>query len=226
MTLAPSKMRVAFVGPLACSISEPVLRKVAVPCEAVLTGEAGVVAEMASVDVIVTLEFTKAMGAAARRLRLVQVAGAGLDRTDRTAIPSEAALVNVYGHETAIAEYVLGAMLTLAREFVKLDRAMRRGEWLSRWAVGVDAPALWRELAGETLGIIGYCHIGRAVAKRAQAFDMTVLATRRRVQDGDPYATVRPTGFLTEMLSLSDFVVVTTPLTEETKGLIGGHSSA
>lgn len=221
MTPVRSKMRIAFVGPLACTFSEPVLKKVQVPCEAVLMDEAGVVAEMASVDVVVTLVFSKAMGEAARRLRLVQVPGAGLDRIDPAAIPSETVVANVYGHETGIAEYVIGAMLTLSREFLKVDRAMRRGEWLSSWAVGVDAPPLRRELAGKTLGIIGYGHIGQAVAKRAQAFDMTVLATRRSVQDTDPYATVRPPSFLNEMLGLSDFVVVTTPLTEETRGLIG-----
>jgi len=221
MTLASSKLRVAFVGPIACTLSESVLKKVAVPCEAVLTDESGVVAEMASVDVIVTLAFSKAMGDAARRLRLVQVPGAGLDRIDRTAIPGEAALANVYGHETGIAEYAVGAMLALSREFVRLDKAMRRGEWLSPWAIGVDPPAPWRELAGKTLGIVGYGRIGQAVAKRAQAFDMTILATRRNEHQRDPYAAVRPTSFLTEMLSLSDFVVVTAALTDETKGLIG-----
>ena len=76
MTLAPSKMRVAFVGPLACNISEPVLREVAVPYEVVLTDEADIVAKMVSVDAIVTLGFSKAMGEVARRLRLVQVPGA------------------------------------------------------------------------------------------------------------------------------------------------------
>ena len=51
---------------------------------------------------------------------------------------------------------------------------------------------------------------------------MTVLATRRSVQDGDPYAAVRSTGFLTDVLSLSDFVVVTAPLTEGTVRLDEG----
>jgi len=221
MILTPSKMRVAFVGPLTCTFSGSVVKKMSIACEAILTDEAAVLAEMASVDVIVTLAFNKAMGDTARRLRLVQVPGAGLDRIDRAAIPRDAALANVYGHEIGIAEYAIGAMLTLSREFVKLDKAMRGAEWLSQWAVGVDAPAPWRELAGKTLGIIGYGRIGQAVAKRARAFDMTVLATRRNAEDGDPFAAVRPPSFMTEMLSLSDFVVVTAPLTDETKGLIG-----
>ena len=214
-------MRVAFVGSFAWTFSEAVIKRVGDSCEALLSDEAGVFAELPSVEVIVTLAFDKAMGKAAKHLRLVQVPGAGLDRIDRGAIPAGAALANVYGHEVGIAEYAMGAMLTLSREFVKLDQAMRHGEWLSQWAIGVGAPPLWRELAGKTLGIVGYGHIGQALAKRAQAFDMNVLATRRSVGQVDPYATVRPSSFLHEMLGLSDFVVVTAPLTEETNGLIG-----
>ena len=57
----------------------------------------------------------------------MQVRGAGLDRIDRTEMPEVAALANVYGHETGIAKYVLGAMLALTREFPWLDNAMRGG---------------------------------------------------------------------------------------------------
>ena len=107
--------------------------------------------------------------------------GAGLDRIDRSALPPGTFLANVHGHETGIAEYTIGAMLALAREFVRLDGALRRGDWQSQWSVGVPAPPPWPELAGRTLGILGYGRIGQAVARRARAFDMQIHAIRRDV---------------------------------------------
>jgi phosphoglycerate dehydrogenase-like enzyme len=188
-----------------------------------MTNEAFVLGELSSVDVVVTLAFNKEMGEKAKKLRLVQVPGAGLDRIDCAAIPAGTALANVYAHEAGIAEFIFGAMLTLSRDLLRLDAALRRGEWLSQWAVGVQAPAPWLELAGKTLGILGYGRIGRALAKRARAFDMNILAIRRDTSQEDLYATVHPPEYLDEMLGVSDFLAITVPLTDTTTGLIGAH---
>ncbi len=118
-------LRVAFVGALSASFADRVRAHLAVPCDIVLTDETEVVSRLPEVDVLVTLVFTGAMGASAKRLRLVQVPGAGLDRIDRSALPPGASLANVYGHETGIAEYVLGAMLALSRSFGRLDAALQ-----------------------------------------------------------------------------------------------------
>src|SRR5213080_932587 len=83
--------------------------------------------KLGDVDALVTLAFTREMAAAAPRLKLVQVPGAGLDRIDRSALPPATALANVYGHEVGIAEYILGAMLALTRQFQRLDAALRQG---------------------------------------------------------------------------------------------------
>src|SRR3989442_10390363 len=109
------------------------------------------------------------MGAVAKRLKLVQVPGAGLDRIDRGALPAGAFLANVYGHEIGIAEYVLGAMLTLTRRFARLDAALRRGAWESQWAGGSSPPAPRPELAGKTLGIPGYGRVRQGPARRARS---------------------------------------------------------
>src|SRR5438105_13760021 len=118
------RLGVGFAGTFSASMEPRVRAQLAMPCDVVVADEAGVVGKLADVDVLVTLGFTREMGAAARRLKLVQVPGAGLDRIDRSALPAGAALANVYGHEVGIAEYIIGAMLALTREFVRLDTAL------------------------------------------------------------------------------------------------------
>jgi phosphoglycerate dehydrogenase-like enzyme len=185
--------------------------------------EGGIVSQLSDVDVLVTLAFTREMAAAARRLKLVQVPGAGLDRIDRSALPPGTALANAYGHETGIAEYVMGAMLALTRDFSRLDGALRAGRWESQWAVGPPPPAPWPELAGKTVGILGYGRIGQGVARRARAFDMEVCAVRRDVSRsaGDGLALLGGLDVLDEVLRRSDYVVVTIPATPATRGLLG-----
>ena len=155
---------------------EPVRKRLTIPCEIVSGDEAGIVDQLGTVDVLVSMAFTKEMAAAGSRLRLVQVPGAGLDRIDRSALRAGLALANAYGHETGIAEYVIGAMIALTRSFQRLDRKLKAGEWESQWSVGTLAPPLWPELAGKTLGILGFGHIGEALARRAHAFDMELDA--------------------------------------------------
>ncbi len=216
-------LRVAFVGTLAASFADRVRAHLAVPCDIVLTDEREAASRLPEVDVLVTLVFTAAMGAAARRLRLVQVPGAGLDRIDRSALPPGAALANVYGHETGIAEYVLGAMVALSRSFGRLDASLRAGRWESQWAPGAPPPPAWPELAGRTLGILGYGRIGQAVARRARAFDMEVLAIRRQASPADPHALVRGLDGLGDVLARADYVAITLPLTPATRGLLGAR---
>ena len=219
----PATFRVAFAGTFAATLEQRVRAHLGVPCDVIMADEAGIVSLLSDVDVLVALAFTREMGAAARRLRLVQVPGAGLDRIDRSALPAGTWLANVYGHETGIAEYVLGAMLAVSRSFARVDSALRRGAWASQWAVGVKAPPPWPELAGKTLGILGYGRIGQAVARRARAFDMQICAIRRDVARSahDELALLGGMDMLDEVLGRSDYLVITLPITPTTRGLIG-----
>ena len=74
-------LRVVFVGALSASFAESVRARLSAPCDIVITDEAGAAGLLPEVDVLVTLVFTPAMGAAATRLRLVQVPGAALMST-------------------------------------------------------------------------------------------------------------------------------------------------
>ena len=174
-------MRIAFAGIFAASLEASVRARRTIPCEVVVDGKSGIASRLSDVDVLVTLAFTREMRAVARRLRLVQVPGAGLDRIDRSALPSGAWLANAYGHEVGIAEYVMGAILAPNRGFIRLDAGLCRGEWESQWSLTAPPPAPWPELTGKTLGILGYGRIGQALVRRARAFDMAVWAMRRDV---------------------------------------------
>jgi phosphoglycerate dehydrogenase-like enzyme len=220
-------LRVAIAGSFAASLEQPLRRRLAIPCDIVVADEVAIIPSLGEADVLISMALTAEMSRDARRLKLVQVPGAGLDRIDRAAVPAGAVLANVYGHETGIAEYVIGATLTLTREFTRLDAALRRGEWQSQWAVGRPIPPVWPELAGKTLGLLGFGRIGRAVARRVRAFDMSVVAIRgNRVTPRDDPAVIGGLESMDELLQRADYVVVAMPATAETRGAIGRRELA
>ena len=216
-------MKVAFAGSFAARLAEPVRAQLSLPCEFVADDdETAIVAHLHDADVLVSMSFSASMAEVAPRLRLVQVPGAGLDRIDRDALRPGVHLANACGHEAGIAEYIIGAMIALTRSFARLDAALRQGQWESQWAIGAAAPPLWPELAGRTLGILGFGHIGQALARRAAAFDMRVCAVRRHAQpDGpDRVAFIAGPERIDDVLQQSDYVAITLPLSAETRNLI------
>jgi phosphoglycerate dehydrogenase-like enzyme len=215
-------LKAAFAGSFAVRLIEPVRKRLTIPCEIVSGDEAGILYRLGDADVLVSMAFTKEMAAAGNRLRLLQVPGAVLDRIDRSQLRAGLALANAYGHEAGIAEYVIGAMIALTRSFRRLDQKLRAGEWESQWSVGTPAPPLWPELAGRTLGILGFGHIGEALARRAHAFDMKVCAVQRHPPSGSPHGLMFVGGpeRLDELLGRSDYLAITLSLSAETRGLI------
>jgi phosphoglycerate dehydrogenase-like enzyme len=216
-------VKIAFAGTFSASLERPVRARLGMTCDVITADEAGIVSRLSDVDVLVAMAFTQDMGRAAGRLKLVQVPGAGLDRIDRAAIPAGAWLANAYGHETGIAEYVIGAMLAWTRDFARLDASLRRGSWESQWAVGVPPPPTWPELAGKTLGILGYGRIGQALARRARALDMEICAIRRDVTatGSEGLAFLGGPDALDEVLRRADYLAITLSLTAATRGLLG-----
>jgi phosphoglycerate dehydrogenase-like enzyme len=215
-------MKAVFAGSFAVRMVEPVRERLSVPCELVADDEAGILQHLADTDVLVSMGFSAEMATAAPRLRLVQVPGAGLDRIDRAALGPGVWLANAYGHETGIAEYILGAMIALTRSFARLDTHLRQGRWDSQWAVGTDAPPLWPELAGKTLGVLGFGRIGQALAQRAAAFDMRICAVRSQAQtdlpDGVDY--VGGPDRIDDVLRAADYLAVTLSLSAATRRLM------
>lgn len=215
-------LRVAFAGSFAARFADSVRKRLSLPCEVIVDDEASIVSRLADVDVLVSMVFSARMAEAAPRLRLLQVPGAGLDRIDRKALRPGTYLANAYGHETGIAEYVIGAMIALTRSLARLDAKLRQGLWESQWAIGSPAPPLWPELTGKTLGILGFGHIGQAIARRAVAFDMQVCAIRQQAQTEMPTSLLFVGGpeRLDDVLRLADYLAITLSLSSATCGLI------
>ena len=162
----------------------------------------------------------------AGRLQWVHVPSAGVDHSlPLELVESSTVLTNSSGlHGVPIAENVLGMMIILARKLHDCMRFQMEGRW-GRDDIMQDYPTL-SELYGRTAGVVGLGSIGIEVAKRAKAFGMRVLATKRdmSVDIGLTEGWVDhllPPEDLPKLLRESDFVVVATPLTPTTRGLIG-----
>src|SRR5215207_7201925 len=106
-------MKIAFAGFFAIRLAELVRSNLSIACKVIEGDEEAILPQLADADVLVSMGFTRPMAEAAPRLRLVQVPGAGLDRIDRAAMRPGMRLANAYGHEAGIAEYIMGAMLSL-----------------------------------------------------------------------------------------------------------------
>jgi phosphoglycerate dehydrogenase-like enzyme len=164
--------------------------------------------ELAEAEVLVGSPITRRMLEQAPKLRLVHAAGAGCDSIAMDALPDGVRVCNVFHHERAIAEYVVMTMLALHRDLFRQDRQLRKGIWDGSC---VQGPPRASELTGMTLGLVGFGHIGHEVARVAAAFDLRILSLRSRHTPAE----------LETLLAGSDFIVISCPLTDETRGMIG-----
>ena len=160
--------------------------------------------------------------AMAPKVRWVHSRSAGLDGVLFSALrQSPVPLTNGRGvFSASLGEFALGAMLYFAKGFRRMVGSQQKGVWDQ-----FDT----EPLEGKTLGIVGYGDIGRAIASRAHAMGMKVLALRRRPQEsaGDPLVDeVFPTERKLEMLARCDYIAAAAPLTPETRGMIGAPEFA
>ena len=144
-----------------------------------------------------------------RAARVVQTMSAGTDWVEDR-VPPWATLCNASGaRDAAVAEWVVGALL--AASYGQL-RVARERTWDGGWQP--------QELFGATVLIVGHGSIGRAVARRLEPFGVHVVGVASRAR-GD----VHGVGELPALLPAADAVVVLAPLTDATRGLIGGRST-
>ncbi|WP_118134668.1 2-hydroxyacid dehydrogenase [Oceanicella sp. SM1341] len=157
-------------------------------------------------------------------LKLFHVPGAGYDGIDFACLPADTPVCNCFGHEAAIAEYVMAALLARHVPLADADARLRRGDW-TYWAGGPSG--LRTELGAQSIGILGYGHIGKAVAARAAAFGMkVVVANRSPVAAEGPVSAYMPLTDLPAFMGAADIIVNTLPLAENTRGLVGAEALA
>jgi len=160
---------------------------------------------------------TPAVLRAAPRCVIAARYGIGVDNVDR-ATCNELGIVITNVPDYCIDEvtdHVMAMILAHNRDLGQLDTAVKRGGWGK-----VPLPKHSRRLRNTTLGIIGLGRIGRALVTKAGAFGMTMVSHDPYVKPGSAPAGVRMVS-LEELLKASDFVTVHSPLTQETRGLIG-----
>lgn len=165
----------------------------------------------------------KAFFDACPNLKCICLLATGYNNIDLVAARERGvAVCNVPGYSTdAVAQLVFGFMLQLAVSLPQYQKSTRDGVWCSSTRYTYLSWEM-HELAGKTLGIVGYGAIGRKVAQIGHAFGMNILAHTRTVR-GDGIAEFAS---LDEVLTRADFLSLHCPLTEQTKGLIGKQELA
>ena len=156
------------------------------------------------------------------KLRWIHSASAGVDRVSTPAVRDRGLLVtNARGvFSRPIAEYVVMMSLAIARRLPQLLELQRERTW---------QPLRGRELSELTVGIVGYGSIGEEVARLLRPFGCRIVATRRHPERGAgevEHVELFGLDELSEVLRMSDLVVVAAPLTDETAGLIGAEQLA
>lgn len=182
------------------------------------------VTELANRDGLIVRSETKVTANilnAASRLRVVGRAGVGVDNIDVPAATARGIIVMNApdGNTITTAEHTIALLVALARNVPQANSSVKASKWERKRFVG-------SELCGKILGIVGLGRIGRAVAQRAAALGMNIVAY-------DPFISAEQTHDVEiqittfdEVLARADFLTVHTPLTNETRGLINADAFA
>lgn len=147
-------------------------------------------------------------------VKLIAICGVGYDGVDVAAAKEKGIVVtHTPGVLTDdVADLAMGLVLSIGRRIPQADKFVRNGDWVS------DTFAMANKVSGARMGIVGMGRIGRAIAKRAAAFDMRILYTGRQAKED------LPDGFYktaTALASEVDYLVVAVPGGDGTKNLIG-----
>ncbi|MGB2782940.1 MAG: NAD(P)-dependent oxidoreductase [Atribacterota bacterium] len=175
------------------------------------------------VEVAIGGSFSKEDLEKAKKLKLIQIPFAGVDKLDFSLYKNypNIFICNIHANKNAVAEHAFALILALAKNIVFNDRDLRLGRW---HGFSVKEPTI--QLQGKSLGIVGLGSIGWEIAKIGHALGMKVFALKRKIEEKD-LKKKNILEFLGEkedlekVINESDFIVVVVPLTKETSGLIG-----
>jgi D-3-phosphoglycerate dehydrogenase len=156
---------------------------------------------------------------AAPKLRAIAVARAGVENVDLHAASAHGvAVFNVEGRNASgVAELAIGLMLNEARNIARADASIKQGGWRK------DFPGARIELAGRTVGLVGFGHVGRLIARRLTGFDCRILVADPYVPQEKLAAHGAVSASLEELFAAADFISVQAKLTPETERFIGAE---
>ena len=158
---------------------------------------------------------TAAVFDAGKKLKVVGRAGVGVDNIDLAAAKAHGVTVvnSPLATTVAVAELTLSLMLSIVREIPRADTSMKSGKWLKKEFEG-------HELFGKTLGVLGFGRIGSAVAARAKAFEMKILAYDPMLSDEEIIKRGGEPVSFDELLAKSDMITMHMPLTSDSRNLL------
>lgn len=174
------------------------------------------------VEVLVAYQISQALLEKATKLKHIQVPWTGSERLDFALLKQypHISVSNSHSNSLAIAEHAVSLLLAATKRITYRDSRMRKGDWSPRYN---DVNSYW--LTGKTLGVIGYGAIGQKVANILKnGFSMQIFAIKRYPQDIESEGQCNFLGGpddLSYVLQKSDFILVSLPLTKETKNMIG-----
>ncbi len=154
-------------------------------------------------------------------LRIVGRAGVGVDNIDVLAATARGVVVMNApdGNTITTAEHTIALLIAMARRLPQANSSLKAGRWDRKQFVGI-------ELQGKTLGIVGLGRIGRVVANRARGFGMNIVAYDPFIAPEQARDMQIEVASLEEVFKRADFLTVHTPLTPETRGIIGAEAFA
>lgn len=169
-----------------------------------------------SADVVIGIKLNDSMPVPLKA-RLFHAPAAGTDAVNTALLPASCTLANCFGHENAIAEYVIAALLMRHVPLAKADHDLRQ----QRWTYWAGRPtALRTELGAQTIGLLGFGHIAQTVAQRAKAMGMRVHVANRSPISHPVVDQSWTLDALHDFMGSADAVVVSLPLTDNTLGLV------
>ncbi len=225
-----SKMKVLILSKMVdrktwSDILDGLNQKININAEFIIPEEGGkeaVKKYLSEVEAIIGGNFTLEDLKKAKKLKLIQIPFAGVDKLDFNLLKQfpQIYVCNVHINKVAVAEHAFALLLALGKKIVNYDQDLRKGIW---HGFITHEPII--QLQGKTIGIIGLGSIGWEIALRAKSFGMQVYALKNRIKKED-IEKKKIIEFLGESKDLpqviknSDFIIITLPLTSQTRGLI------
>ncbi|MFX1607142.1 MAG: NAD(P)-dependent oxidoreductase, partial [Promethearchaeota archaeon] len=156
----------------------------------------------------------------ATNLRMIQSFGAGIDKIDMEAVRERGNLIvcNSHVNSAEVAEFAIALLLSIAKFIIPSDRELRTGNWIHRWGGPVHNIAI----RGKKVLIIGLGHIGAEIARKLRSFDVAISAatfsgSSRHTDLVDKVVSIKE---VKPQVEDSDFIILSLPLTDESRNLV------